>query len=79
LLVAGMPQLPPGRVYQLWLVAKGQRQNGGTFTVDAAGSGLLLVRSALPLTAYDAAGVTVEPAGGSPGPTSPRVIGGPLL
>lgn len=78
LIVDQMPPLPPGRVYQLWLIADGQRQSGGTFTVDASGSGLLIVRSARPLNTYDAAGVTVEPEGGSPGPTGPRLIGGPL-
>ena len=29
-------------------------------------------------TAYQRVGITEEPAGGSPGPTSPRVIGAPL-
>jgi anti-sigma-K factor RskA len=78
LTVEGMPALPPDRVYQLWLVDNGQRISGGTFTVDAAGRGALLIRPPQPLSSYDRAGITVEPRGGSPGPTSPRVIGGPL-
>jgi anti-sigma factor RsiW len=78
LMVSGLPPLPANRVYQLWLVAKGARISGGTFTVDSAGKGMLLLRAPLPMTSYDTAGVTVEPRGGSPGPTSPRVIGGPL-
>ena len=73
-----LPALPPGKVYQLWLIRNGQRDSGGIFQVDARGEGTLLVTSPKPLQAYDAVGVTVEPAGGSPGPTSPRVIGGRL-
>ena len=76
--VAAMPPLPPGMVYQLWLVRGDQRVSGGTFTVDERGAATLLVAAPEPLTAYQAVGVTVEPAGGSPGPTSPRVIGGAL-
>jgi hypothetical protein len=77
--VSGLPALPPGHVYQLWLVHQGKRTSGGTFIVDAEGCGSILVRTATPLTSYDAVGVTVEPAGGSPGPTTPRVIGGKVL
>jgi anti-sigma-K factor RskA len=77
--LAGMPPLPPGRVYQLWLVQGEQdRISGGTFTVDAAGAATIVVRTPEPIGVYRAVGVTVEPTGGSPGPTSPRVIGGPL-
>jgi anti-sigma-K factor RskA len=77
--VSGLPALPPGHVYQLWLVQQGKRTSGGTFVVDAEGCGSILVRTATPLTSYDAVGVTVEPDGGSPGPTTPRVIGGKVL
>lgn len=74
--VRGLPPLPPERVYQLWLVSDGQRISGGTFTTDASGAGMLLVSAPMPLASYQAFGVTVEPVGGSPGPTSPRVVGG---
>lgn len=76
--VAAMPPLPAGMVYQLWLVKDDVRVSGGTFTVDAAGAGTLLVRAAAPIATYQRVGVTVEPAGGSAGPTSPRVIGAAL-
>lgn len=78
LTVEGMPALPADRVYQLWLVENDRRISGGTFTVDADGRAVLLLDPPLPISAYERAGVTVEPRGGSPGPTSPRVIGGPL-
>ena len=73
-----LPPLPPGKVYQLWLIRNGQRDSGGLFRVDERGTGTLLVTSPKPLQEYDAVGVTVEPEGGSSGPTSPRVIGGNL-
>jgi hypothetical protein len=38
----------------------------------------VLVHAPYPLAAYQRAGITEEPAGGSPGPTSPGVISGPL-
>jgi anti-sigma-K factor RskA len=79
LAVSGLPALPAGHVYQLWLVRQGQRISGGTFTVDAEGCGNLVVQTPAPLSSYDTVGVTVEPAGGSPGPTTPRVIGGKVL
>ncbi|MEK7874219.1 MAG: anti-sigma factor, partial [Chloroflexota bacterium] len=51
--------------------------NGGTFTVDANGRGQMLVRAPLPITSYQSMGVTVEPMGGSPGPTGARMLRGP--
>jgi anti-sigma-K factor RskA len=78
LVVRDMPPLPADKVYQLWLVRSGQRESGGLFRVNRDGSGFLLVKSPRPLQEYEAVGITAEPAGGSPGPTSPRVIGGRL-
>ena len=74
-----LPQLPPDKQYQLWLIAPdGSRVSGGLFRPDANGSAELLVRAPAPFGNYRAVGVTVEPAGGSPGPTTPRVVGGNL-
>ena len=79
ILVAGdMPTLPADKVYQLWLVRDGQRTSGGTFTVDASGRGQALVHPPLPIKEYQSMGVTVEPTGGSPGPTGTRVLRGTL-
>jgi anti-sigma-K factor RskA len=78
LCVYGMPALPPDKTYQLWLTKDGKRDSGGLFRVTQDGFGLLVVRPERPLSEYSAVGVTVEPAGGSPGPTSPRVLGASL-
>ena len=76
LIVQNLPPLPANRVYQLWLIRDGIRDNGGTFQVDAEGFGMLSIQAPHTFKDYQAAGITEEPAGGSPGPTSPRVIGG---
>jgi len=75
LTVTGLPTLPPDKQYQLWLVQDGQRTNGGVFSVQADGTATLTVSAPQALDFYDAFGVTIEPAGGSPGPTGSQVLG----
>jgi anti-sigma-K factor RskA len=78
LVVEDLPPLEGDRQYQLWLIREGQRTSGGIFSVTPQGYGCLLILSPLPLNSYQALGITVEPAGGSPGPTGQRVLGGSL-
>ncbi len=78
LVVHDLPPLPAGKTYQLWLIRDGQRESGGLFEVEPDGENVIVVRSQQPLANYQAVEVTVEPAGGSPSPTSPRVMGGRL-
>jgi len=79
LIVQDLSPLPPERAYQVWFVGgERQRDSGGVFRVDAQGFGLVPLTAPRPFTAYQRVGITEEPAGGSPGPTSPRVIGAPL-
>jgi len=79
LIVQDLPALARDRTYQLWLGwGDRQRDNGGVFRVDAQGFGLLRITAPRPFAAYQRVGITEEPAGGSPGPTSPRVIGATL-
>jgi hypothetical protein len=78
LMVQDLPPLPSNRVYQLWLIRNGRRDNGGMFQVDERGYGMLEVDAPRTLEAYQAVGITEEPAGGSPGPTSRRLLGGRL-
>ncbi len=75
LVVEQMPQLDAGHQFQLWLIKDGNRTSGGVFSVGRAGYGSLYVRSPLPLASYSSFGITVEPAGGSPGPTGEKVLG----
>jgi len=76
LVVDGLTKLDASQQYQLWLIKDGVRTNGGVFSVFGSGYGYLYVRSPDPLGSYSSFGVTIEPKGGSPGPTGKKVLGG---
>jgi anti-sigma-K factor RskA len=73
LMVEGLEQLSPDKVYELWYI---HEQDGprpaGTFTVGASGSTWRVLDGEM--TAEDAVGVTVEPRGGSDTPTTDPVV-----
>jgi hypothetical protein len=71
---AGLAPLPPGEVYQLWLIKDGKRTSGGTFVVNADGTGS--TSTWLPGDApFDALGVTHEPDAFGNQPRGPKVMG----
>lgn len=78
LVVEHLPALSPDRQYQLWLIEDGKRTSGAVFSVDREGYGAVQIQAPRPLSTYTAFGITVEPAGGSPGPTGDKVLGGAL-
>jgi len=78
LVVDGLAPLDATRQYQLWLEKDGQRTNGGVFSVQPNGHATLQIESPLPLSAYQSFGVTIEPFGGSLGPTGDKVLGSGL-
>ena len=69
-----LPVLSDDRQYQLWLIEDGQRTSGGVFSVNEDGYGWLWIKSPQPLSSYAGFGITIEPFGGSPGPTGDRVL-----
>jgi hypothetical protein len=70
-----MPTLAANQTYQVWLVrADGVRESGGTFAVDDRGNASVVIRAPANFNSYTSVGVTAEPAPGSPGPTTPRVV-----
>ena len=73
--ITDLPKLPADKQYQLWLIQDGQRDSGAVFSVDTSGSAQVKIDAKRPLTEYRAFGITIEPAGGSPGPTGERVLG----
>ena len=76
LIVYDMPTLPSNQVYQIWLIdPSGNRTSGGTFAVDSAGRGWVLIRAPKSLDNYQGIGITVEPLGGSLQPTGPKMMG----
>ncbi len=78
LVVDGLPALDPDHQYQFWLIRDGQRTSGGVFSVNPEGYGALWISSPEPLSSYPAFGITIEPEGGSPGPTGDKVLGSSL-
>jgi anti-sigma-K factor RskA len=78
LIVDGLPVLDTAHQYQLWLIKDGKRVSGGLFYVGDGGYGILAVQAPGSLLNYSSFGITVEPAGGSPGPTGAKVLGGNL-
>jgi anti-sigma-K factor RskA len=69
LLASDLPALDAGHVYQVWLIGSGGARSAGLMTSEA--SQRMLVAE-LP-SDVDRIGITVEPAGGSAGPTTPAV------
>ncbi len=74
LTITDLPPLAADRQYQLWLVYEGKHDTGAIFSVDAEGAATVLVNGQRPLTEYERFGITIEPAGGSEGPTGDRVL-----
>lgn len=71
--VSGMPQLPDGQAYQLWLYpAEGTAPSSlGTFDANGFGSPVTFRG----LDRFAAAGITVEPSSGSEVPTTDTLVG----
>lgn len=78
LVVSDLPRLPAGEAYQFWFVQPDdQRMSGGLFTVDPDGESVVLIDMPYDsIYQFDRVGVTVEPEGGSPGPTGINVLAG---
>lgn len=76
LVVNNLAPLPDDKEYQLWLIKENKRTSGGIFSVSADGYHVMEIESPELLTNYDGFGITIEPAGGSPGPTGAKVLGG---
>lgn len=68
-----LPPLSAGNVYQVWFTDGARRISGGTFEPIATDA-WTIVRADQPISAFTSMGITVEPRGGSPAPTSPPVL-----
>jgi anti-sigma-K factor RskA len=79
LVVDGLPPLDESQQYQLWLIRDGERTSGAVFSTDERNYGGTRIRAPGSLLKYSSVGITIEPKGGSPQPTGPRVLGGPLF
>jgi hypothetical protein len=78
LMTFGLPPLPEGKVYQLWAIQEAAPPiDAGTFSLDAKGVGTLQIK-AIPDLHQPVAlfAITIEPAGGSSGPTGAMYLKG---
>ena len=74
-----LPTIAPDQRFQVWLITPdGARDSGGLFTADARGNAHVIINAPAPFAKYTSIGVTIEPAGGSSSPTTPRVSGGKI-
>ncbi|GHE64446.1 hypothetical protein GCM10018785_36660 [Streptomyces longispororuber] len=69
-LAAGMAKPPRGKVYQLWFQDQGSMRSAGLLDPESTTTATLMKG---PVGKATGMGMTVEPAGGSPEPTSPPV------
>ncbi|MDQ2996347.1 MAG: anti-sigma factor, partial [Chloroflexota bacterium] len=76
-LIAQLPPLQPGRVYQLWRIqGSNPPAPAGIFHVSAQGYGTTMLLGDQQPQAGETVAVTEEPDGGSPGPTTDVLIKG---
>lgn len=69
-----LPTLAQDRTYQLWLIDGGAPQSAGIFRVDAQGTATIPLQVRKSLDQYKAVAISVEPAGGSPAPTTNPIL-----
>lgn len=76
LVVSDLPPLSEGEAYQFWFVQPDDvRMSGGLFSVNEDGESVVLLDMPYDsIYQFDRVGVTVEPEGGSPGPTGTNVL-----
>jgi len=71
----GLPALPKGKVYQLWVVTRAAPLSAGLLTPDGSGR-VAAVADMPPGVEPVAVAVTIEPEGGVPSPTGARYLVG---
>ena len=68
-----------GYVFQLWLVNGDHMVSGGLFSTDDQGRGFGVVRADAPVNSFSQIWITLEPAGGSPEPTTSPNVSVPIV
>lgn len=73
--MTNLAPLSPDQTYQVWAIADGKPASLGILDADTSGHTTVLMPE-LDLAGVDTLAVTIEPAGGSPLPTSDPIISG---
>ncbi|MBA2503005.1 MAG: anti-sigma factor [Pyrinomonadaceae bacterium] len=71
-----LPPAPPGKAYQLWLIAGGKPVSGGVFTIDERGRATLRGQVSAGGRKPSRFAVTLEQAGGATKPTGDKYLTG---
>lgn len=74
LLAGGLPELPPGTIYQFWFANSEGQIPSVMFTVDHGGQAQAEFDAPNAVNSYDEVMVTVEPVGGSTTPSKQIVL-----
>ena len=72
LVIQGLPPIPEDKDYQIWLIKDGHKQSAAV--VHPNGTLAIVLSAPEPIGQYSAMGITREPKGGSPQPTSNPLI-----
>ena len=74
---SGLPPLPAGKAYQLWILTPAPAPvSAGVFKPDAGGGVVAMFTPPVDLARPSAVAVTIEPEGGVPAPTGDRYLVG---
>ena len=76
--VLNLDELSQEKTYQVWVITKYQKLSVGLLDVDSTGYAQAVIIPGVPFSQIEAIGITVEPAGGSHGPTGARVLAGDM-
>jgi len=76
LVASGLTPAPPGKAYELWIIAKAAPVPAGVFQVDAQGRAVFRLPAGLEFAGVKTFAVTVEPEGGTLAPTGAMVLAG---
>lgn len=74
----GLPQVPTGKVYQLWIIVDAKPISVGVFTPDATGNVYAVMDTPSISVMPTRVAVTLEPAGGLPQPSGTVYLDGAL-
>ncbi len=76
LTVAGLPTAPPGKAYQMWVIAGTAPVPAGVFQVAADGTAVFRLPRVAATRDVRTFAITIEPEQGVPAPTGPMVLAG---
>jgi hypothetical protein len=78
LIASRLPEPPPSKTYEMWIIRGGKPAPAGLFSSNRQGNAVHLYRPPAPPTESDVVAVTLEASGGVAAPTSTPVIVAPL-